>query len=148
MERRAFLAGIGAGAAVASAGCLSLNTGTSGGGTDEIQMNSNEFLPERYEASVGERVVWNNTSTRPHTVTSGVPDPDHEADSLPEGASYFSSGGFDSEAAAERAWQNDLKGAIEPGTTYSHTFEVAGTYPYYCIPHQAAGMTGVIVVKD
>jgi plastocyanin len=32
------------------------------------------------------------------------------------------------------------------GDTYAHTFETAGTYPYFCRPHREM-MTGVIVVQ-
>jgi plastocyanin len=27
-----------------------------------------------------------------------------------------------------------------------HTFDVPGTYQYFCIPHEMAGMTGTVVV--
>ncbi len=38
---------------------------------------------------------------------------------------------------------------IDPGETklFTTTFDKAGTYPLYCIPHQALGMTGEIVVE-
>ncbi|HEX9710874.1 MAG TPA: plastocyanin/azurin family copper-binding protein, partial [Candidatus Thermoplasmatota archaeon] len=31
--------------------------------------------------------------------------------------------------------------------TFQRTFTAAGRYPYWCIPHQKAGMTGTVVVK-
>lgn len=31
--------------------------------------------------------------------------------------------------------------------TFEHTFNTAGTFPYYCEPHLSAGMTGTIVVE-
>jgi halocyanin-like protein len=34
----------------------------------------------------------------------------------------------------------------EAGHTYSHRFTTDGIYPYYCEPHQAIGMLGVVVV--
>lgn len=34
------------------------------------------------------------------------------------------------------------------GTTFEHTFETAGTYDYYCIPHKTLGMVGRIVVDE
>lgn len=34
----------------------------------------------------------------------------------------------------------------EDGATFSHTFNVEGTYDYYCTPHQSAGMVARIVV--
>jgi plastocyanin len=32
--------------------------------------------------------------------------------------------------------------------TYSHTFTVAGTYPYFCTPHCGFGMVGTITVQE
>jgi plastocyanin len=36
-------------------------------------------------------------------------------------------------------------GSINPGETYSHLFNTAGTFPYYCTIHTY--MTGSVVVK-
>lgn len=36
----------------------------------------------------------------------------------------------------------------DSGFEHSHTFEVPGTYEYYCEPHQAFGMEGSITVTD
>ena len=33
----------------------------------------------------------------------------------------------------------------ESGATFSYTFEVEGTYDYFCIPHKALGMVGRVV---
>jgi halocyanin-like protein len=33
------------------------------------------------------------------------------------------------------------------GETFEHTFEEAGTYEYVCVPHQAQGMKGAVVVE-
>jgi plastocyanin len=38
-------------------------------------------------------------------------------------------------------------GIITGGQTYSHTFDVAGQYSYFCIPHEALGMVGKITVN-
>ena len=38
-------------------------------------------------------------------------------------------------------------GFIPPGGDYRYTFTVPGTYKYFCLPHEKAGMVGVIVVK-
>lgn len=38
-------------------------------------------------------------------------------------------------------------GNLSPGATFQRTFTAAGRYPYWCIPHQKAGMTGTVVVK-
>lgn len=36
----------------------------------------------------------------------------------------------------------------EAGATFEHTFEIEGVYDYFCIPHQATGMLGTVVVGD
>ena len=38
-------------------------------------------------------------------------------------------------------------GLISPGKDYSHTFTVPGTYKYFCIPHEAVGMLGTVIVS-
>ncbi|MFB6194770.1 MAG: halocyanin domain-containing protein [Haloplanus sp.] len=35
----------------------------------------------------------------------------------------------------------------EAGHTFARTFDAAGTTKYYCMPHRAMGMKGVVVVK-
>jgi plastocyanin len=37
-------------------------------------------------------------------------------------------------------------GSIQPGQSYSHTFETAGTFPYYCTIHGKASMSGAVQV--
>lgn len=34
------------------------------------------------------------------------------------------------------------------GGGFEHTFDIAGTYDYYCLPHKAMGMVGRLVVGD
>ncbi|HET8656964.1 MAG TPA: plastocyanin/azurin family copper-binding protein [Longimicrobiaceae bacterium] len=41
-------------------------------------------------------------------------------------------------------WQST---PLSSGQTFEHTFQTAGTYSYYCIPHRSLGMTGKIVVQ-
>ncbi len=41
-------------------------------------------------------------------------------------------------------------GLLDPGQTFSVTFDTPGTYAYYCVPHGfpgGAGMSGVVVVQ-
>lgn len=91
--------------------------------------NQLNFVPDTVRIEVRETVEWRNTSFLVHTVTA---DPDTAARAeharLPEGAEPFHSGNMD------------------PKTSWSHTFEVPGTYRYFCIPHEAAGMLGTIIV--
>lgn len=104
-------------------------------------MSVNAFQPETVTVTVGSAVVWRNTSGRRHTVTA-------YEDPLPEGATYFATGGYDSEAAAREAWDADLAGGVDPGATYTHTFETVGTFPYVCIPHERDGMVGTVEVGE
>lgn len=93
--------------------------------------NSLDFEPAEVTIRPGETVVWKNTTVLVHTVTA-IPDsaanPEHVH--LPDGADPFASG------------------RLDPGATFQHTFTASGTYDYFCIPHEAAGMLGTVVVKN
>ena len=43
------------------------------------------------------------------------------------------------------AFDSGIQGGAD--TTFSHTFEEAGTYLYVCIPHQSLGQLGAVVVE-
>ncbi|MDZ7729993.1 MAG: plastocyanin/azurin family copper-binding protein [Natrialbaceae archaeon] len=133
MQRRVFLA---TAAAVSVAGCSVF------GEEDEydIGMTRMDFTPERLKVPVDTTVVWQNTSGARHTVTA------YDA-LIPEGAVYFATGGYESEAAARAAWERG-EGGIDPGETFEHTFTVPGEHRYVCIPHEQGGMDGVIVVEE
>jgi plastocyanin len=93
--------------------------------TDEMT-----FEPRTVEIKRGETVLWKNPSSLVHTVTA---DPklanDKSHVQLPKGAKTFHSG------------------AIKPGGEYRHTFNVPGRYRYFCVPHEAAGMVGEVIVR-
>lgn len=140
MERRRFLAALGAGAVAGLAGCGAV--GTPGGDTHDVGMTATAFRPPEFTVTVGDEVVWKNTSSRGHTVTAYGSD-------LPDGAAYFASGGYGSEAAARSGfWDREGGGTLTSGEIYRHTFEVAGRYPYFCIPHERAGMAGAVIVEE
>ena len=82
--------------------------------------------------------VFSNESDEAHTVTL-------YQDSLPEGAEYWTSGGFDSE---EEARANVADGLIAPGEEFSVTIDEPGEYRYFCIPHEADGMKGTLEVQE
>ena len=72
---------------------------------------------------------WTNTSFDMHTVTADASlaaDVSHVL--LPDGAEPFNSG------------------LIAPEKTFTKTFAVPGRYRYFCIPHEATGMVGEVVV--
>lgn len=141
MKRRAFLR------SAASASALAVSLSTAGCLTDardyDVGMRSNAFVPDTIEISAGDEVVWKNTGSRNHTVTA-------YENGLPDGAEYFASGGYNSEQEARDSWSKQVEGGgtMPPGDVYSHTFEVPGKYPYFCIPHEPAGMVGTVVVTE
>lgn len=78
------------------------------------------FIPSVVTVEVGGEVTWRNDDTAAHTVTSG------SIDDGPDGV-------FDSSL-------------FLAGTEFSHTFEAAGEYPYYCLVHP--WMAGMVVVAE
>ena len=92
--------------------------------------NRLRFLPDTIRVAVGETVEWRNASDLLHTVTA---DPERAFQRanvlLPDGAEPFDSGD------------------LAPGAVFRHTFTVAGTYRYTCVPHEPAGMMGVVIVE-
>ena len=139
MDRRSFLATLAAGASAGLAGC-GLGAGGSPGDEYDVGMGASVFTPQEVTVAVGETVRWRNTNSRAHTVTA------YES-TLPEGAAFFASGGFETEQAARDGFYGRLDGALSSGDGFEHTFEVAGEYPYFCIPHERAGMVGTVVVE-
>jgi len=108
------------------------NRGSPVGKEAAVRMtNSLTYVPEEVTIRAGQTVVWTNTSSLAHTVTA---DPalaqDRSHVQLPEGAPPFNSGD------------------IAPGAVFRYTFEVPGTYVYFCIPHEAMGMVGRIIVQE
>ena len=126
---------VGAGSlSLAIAGCL----GSGSSGERTVTMDDRfAFDPETVTVQTGETVVWQNESDVGHTVTA-------YEDQIPSEGAYFASGGFESEREA----RNDVSGGLlDSGESYEHTFEVAGTYDYYCIPHESGGMVGTVEVR-
>ncbi len=72
----------------------------------------NAFAPLDLTVAVGTTVRWINEDTQVHTVTSGTSD----------GVAGSS---------------DDLFGSqfLNPGDSFTHTFDSAGTYDYFCVPH-------------
>jgi plastocyanin len=87
------------------------------------------FEPKTITVKPGDTVVWKNVSDMVHTVTD-IPAQAITKDdaALPSNAKEFDSG------------------LIQPGKDYSYTFTVPGTYKYFCVPHETAGMVGTVVV--
>jgi len=77
------------------------------------------FIPSTVVITVGGTVTWENTDTMAHTSSSGTP-----VDG-PDGV-------FDSSL-------------VMAGASFSHTFDSAGTFDYFCMVHP--WMTGTVIVE-
>ena len=97
----------------------------------EVTMtNRLTFEPATIRIRAGQTVRWRNTSDIVHTVTAD-PSMAQSAESvrLPDGARPFDSGN------------------LAPGAAFTYTFETAGEYRYFCLPHELAGMIGTVIVE-
>jgi halocyanin-like protein len=95
-------------------------------GTDSVEVavgsnGENAFGPAAVRVSSGTTIAW-DWKNGSHNV---VPD------TVPDGSN----------------WEGD--DTIEqPDYSHEHTFETAGTYLYYCSPHESVGMKGAVVVEE
>ncbi|NLF12044.1 MAG: cupredoxin family copper-binding protein [Anaerolineaceae bacterium] len=94
-----------------------MDTGMAG----EVEVNIADFNydPQDLTVQVGDTVTWTNNDDVAHTVTAGTPD--------------SPMGEFDS-------------GELQPGDTFSYTFDQAGTFDYFCTLHP--DMTASVTVEE
>jgi len=78
------------------------------------------FIPSMVTIDIGGEVIWENNDTAAHTITSGT-------------AVEGPSGVFDSSL-------------VMAGSSFSHTFEDAGTFDYFCMVHP--WMVGTVMVSS
>jgi halocyanin-like protein len=110
-------------------------TGSGGGETKTVEMRTESgnylFDPIGLYVEEGDTVVFENVSGS-HSATA-YSDGNGPATTtrIPEGAEAFNS-----------------QILAEEGATYEVTFDTAGTYDYFCIPHKALEMVGRIVVGE
>ncbi|HEY6538347.1 MAG TPA: plastocyanin/azurin family copper-binding protein [Candidatus Dormibacteraeota bacterium] len=90
--------------------------------------NDLKFSPSSACLKVGGTVTWKNSGDITHTTTDDTADAAVASDAaLPSGAA---------------SWNHQLPG----GASWSLKLTVAGTYKYFCIPHETLGMVGSITV--
>ena len=82
---------------------------------------SKSFSPNPLNVKVGDTITWTNEHREGHTITSGS-----NKDTSVQGVEFDS-------------------GNIEPGQSFSHTFNRAGNFEYFCIYHPS--MMGMINVN-
>ena len=87
----------------------------------EVTALDNSFRPEGIEVAAGTEVVWTNKGRNEHNILH----------------------------VDGNDWGVEVDD-FQPGAVYSHTFDQAGVYRYYCSIHGTtdAGMIGTIVVSD
>lgn len=96
----------------------------------KMQDKPPKYLPSKVTIKVGQTVEWTNNAKTLHSVTANPATVQNPKDViLPKGAKPFDSG------------------FMPPGATFEHTFTVAGTYQYVCVPHEKDGMKGTVIVK-
>jgi plastocyanin len=86
-----------------------------------VAVNGHTFDPPEVHIKAGEAVKWTWVAGF-HNVVSGsscVPDKKFTSSTSTDG----------------------------PGSTYEHTFDKPGSYPYFCDPHCGIGMTGKVIVE-
>jgi plastocyanin len=95
-----------------------------------VGMTDMGFVPPAITVSVGEKVVWKNSSPVIHNVVDDASKALTRIDvKLPSGARPFDSG------------------LLQPGQSFSRVFSEPGVYRYVCTLHEASGMKGVVVVR-
>ena len=95
-------------------------TNAPGSSTPGCEDTDSCFIPNPVMIAMGGTVTWENTDTAAHTITSGT------AADGPDGV-------FDSSLM------------MANGPSFSHTFDAAGTYDYFCMVHP--WMSGVVIVR-
>lgn len=90
-----------------------------GASTPGCEETKSCFAPDEAIVDVGGEITWTNTDTAAHTATSGNPTDG------PDGV-------FDSSL-------------FGPGKTFSHKFDEAGTFNYFCMVHP--WMAGIVTVQ-
>jgi plastocyanin len=88
---------------------------------------TNAYAPNPLKINIGDTVTWTNRDSQPHTVTSGT-------------------GPSDSASGDEFDSSPNFNPILAPQATFSHTFETAGEFPYYCGLHP--NMAGTVIVAS
>jgi plastocyanin len=139
MHRREFIKNTGiALGAVGLAGCISQDSrggqpSNPSGLTIAMGMVNSRYCfdPIGLFVKPGETVTWVNESGAHSTTAYEKGNGPASVTRIPENASPWNSGILN-----------------EQGATFEQTFEVEGTYDYFCTPHKFFGMIGRIVVGE
>ncbi len=89
---------------------------------DTVVIKFLKFNPEVLTVNAGTTVTWRNEDQTAHTVTSDL----NDSTSAPAAQKFSSE-------------------PLNPGQTFTHTFDTAGTYHYHCEIH--GYLKGTVIVK-
>jgi plastocyanin len=111
-------------------------TTTEGGGdTVQVRMVTEDgeyyFDPIGLSVEPGTTVEWVNEAGAHSATAYAEGNGGAEVDRIPEAA---------------EPWNSET--LTDEGATFTHTFEVEGTYDYFCIPHKSLGMVGRVVCGE
>ena len=106
---------------------------------NQVEMTDEQrFSPPSLVVQSGANVMFSNASDESHTVT-------FYSEGYPDGEPYRASA---PEAEGEDEARDALAdGLLRPGDALGISLKTPGTYRYFCIPHEGAGMKGTIVVE-
>jgi plastocyanin len=116
----------------AAAAALAVLPGCAGPARAEVALvtiTDAGFTTATLTVPTGTEVRWVNEGSHAHTVTT-TDDLVGGEPAVPPGAS---------------AWDS---GALRPGETFAHRFDVAGTYVYWCADHREQQMLGTVRVEE
>jgi len=85
-----------------------------------VEVSNNVFTPDELQIAAGDTVEWRNIE--------GIHNVNGSQGTFPENPESFGN-------------------STGSGWTYSHVFNIAGSYDYRCDPHYTLGMTGKIEVS-
>ena len=156
MERRSLLKIVNtavAGGVTILAGCSrsSNKNGDTRSSTDTQESNSNSGGSDRTSNTIRMVTEGDDHYFDPiglfvgegDTVTFKLQSGAHSATAYKGGNILVSETRFPEDAKAFTS-----KTLTKQGATYTHTFQEAGTYDYFCIPHKSQGMVGRVVVGE
>ena len=127
-----------AGTETPAAGTSEAPAGT--GATHDVDMTlvdgQYRFVPEQLSIKSGDVVRYHNRQGGPHNVM-------FFADSIPAGAAAVIDAGMDESAPLT----SQMAVAQDEVITIAFNGAPAGRYHYTCVPHQAMGMNGNIIVE-
>jgi plastocyanin len=132
MRMLIFFAAISTLASVALGGFASKAADASAPETVVIKMLDTppSFIPAQVTIKAGDTVKWENVGNSVHHATDDSAAAIKPGDvAKPAGAKPFDSG------------------FLPPGSSFTYTFTVPGTYKYVCAAHETSGMSGEIVVR-